>query len=101
MDIAKLYKTKRWKRLRRHQLALRPYCQCPHHDGQQVTADTVDHIRPHRGDLRLFWDQRNLQSMTKECHDRWKQSLEKGGHGFMKGCDESGAPLSKDHHWYG
>lgn len=39
--------------------------------------------------------------MTKECHDIFKQSQEKGGHGFDMGCDELGEPLNKDHDWYG
>jgi hypothetical protein len=61
----------------------------------------VDHIEPHKGDRRKFFDPRNLQSMTKECHDIFKQSQEKGGHGFDMGCDELGEPLNKDHSWYG
>jgi 5-methylcytosine-specific restriction endonuclease McrA len=61
----------------------------------------VDHKVPHKGDLRLFFNPKNLQSMTKECHDRFKQSLEKGGAGFDKGCDAGGQPLNKDHSWYG
>jgi 5-methylcytosine-specific restriction endonuclease McrA len=59
----------------------------------------VDHIEPHRGDRRLFWNTSNLQSMTKVCHDRFKQSQEKGGAGFLVGCDEDGWPLSEDHPW--
>jgi hypothetical protein len=33
-----------------------------------------DHKIPHRGDERLFWDETNLQSLLKSCHDRtnWK-----------------------------
>lgn len=42
-------------------------------------SPVVDHIRPHRGDMLLFWDEGNLQSVSKEWHDRTKQSLEKRG----------------------
>ena len=59
----------------------------------------MDHVKPHHGDTRLFYDPRNLQSMTKQCHDKFKQSQEKGGNGFLQGCDINGWPISKDHHW--
>lgn len=42
-------------------------------------APTVDHKRPHRGDLALFWDESNLQAVAKGWHDKIKQSLEKRG----------------------
>lgn len=86
--------------MRLAQLARHPFCQCPHHEGQKVKADTVDHKTPHRGNERLFFDANNLQSMTKQCHDKFKQSQEKGGAGFLQGCDENGWPLSKEHEWY-
>lgn len=35
-----------------------------------VPAQVVDHIRPHRGDMFLFWDRANWQSLCKRCHDR-------------------------------
>ena len=97
-----LYRTKRWKDLRRSQLDRHPLCQCPHHKGKDVTAvaDVVDHIRPHRGNARLFWDARNLQSMTKACHDSRKQSEERGGAGFLQGCGPDGQPLDESHPWH-
>ena len=30
----------------------------------------VDHIIPHRGDEKLFWDQENWQGLCKRCHDQ-------------------------------
>lgn len=39
----------------------------------------VDHKIPHRGDPALFWDESNLQSVSKAWHDSVKQGLEKGG----------------------
>ncbi|UFX41809.1 HNH endonuclease [Bradyrhizobium sp. 41S5] len=35
-----------------------------------------DHVIPHRGDERLFWDETNLQTLCKACHDRDKQREE-------------------------
>jgi len=95
-----LYKTKQWQRLRAEQLRKYPYCQCPHHKEKKELAAVVDHISPHKGNRRLFFDRNNLQSMTKTCHDAFKQSQERGGAGFDKGCDEMGQPLNKEHSWY-
>ncbi len=39
----------------------------------------VDHIKPHRGDEALFWDESNLQTVSKEYHDKTKQKLEQRG----------------------
>ena len=39
-------------------------------------SPVVDHIKPHRGDERLFWDESNLQTVSKEYHDRTKQAEE-------------------------
>lgn len=96
------YKTRQWQAMRKAQLRREPLCQCPHHRGLDVNAvgEVVDHIKPHKGNKRLFFDVRNLQSMTKSCHDKLKQSAEKGGKGFDQGCDVNGEPLNKDHQWY-
>ena len=32
-------------------------------------AEVVDHVIPHKGDVVLFWDSRNWQSLCKACHD--------------------------------
>lgn len=42
-------------------------------------SPVVDHKVPHRGDPDLFWDEDNLQAVSKAWHDREKQSLEKRG----------------------
>ena len=33
-------------------------------------ATVVDHIIPHRGDDKLFWDESNWQPLCKACHDK-------------------------------
>ena len=38
--------------------------------GKYVRATVVDHIIPHRGDQKLFWDQNNWQALCKSCHDK-------------------------------
>ena len=32
-------------------------------------ASVVDHIKPHKGDYDLFWDEANHQALCKRCHD--------------------------------
>lgn len=93
------YRSKRWAGVRRRQLARHPWCQCPHCEGKRIPAQVVDHKEPHKGDARAFWNERNLQSMTKQCHDVFKQSQERGGYGFAKGSDVNGMPLVSQPGW--
>jgi len=60
-------------------------------------ATIVDHIIPHRGDDKLFWDQDNWQGLCATCHSRHKQIQEKSG--MLPGCDIDGIPLDKKHLW--
>lgn len=83
----KWYKTAAWARLRKRQLQREPLCVFCKKRGLVDPADTVDHIKPHRGDMALFFDINNLQSLSKSCHSSQKQRLEKSGE---FGCDESG-----------
>jgi 5-methylcytosine-specific restriction endonuclease McrA len=48
-------------------------------EGRIKAAAVVDHIKAHRGDETLFWDQRNWQSLCKPCHDRHKKREEMSG----------------------
>lgn len=65
-----LYYTTRWREMRAVQLITEPYCrECGRH-GVRVPATDVDHIVPHRGNKRLFYDATNLQSLCHSCHSR-------------------------------
>lgn len=92
-----LYKTKRWYRLRWHQLQAEPICRLCHALGAVEAADTVDHIKAHKGDESLFFDGSNLQSLCKHCHDSAKQRQERTG--ILPGHDVSGMPVDPNHHW--
>ena len=77
--LRRLYGTARWQRLRwavlvRDLFACR-MCGAVHSDTSLLVAD---HIRPHRGDEALFWDEGNLQCLCKRCHDGAKQRGERG-----------------------
>ncbi len=55
--------------LKAHPKCVRPQCSAP--------ATVVDHIEPHRGDMKKFWNRSNWQPLCATCHARWKQSSEK------------------------
>ena len=78
-------------------MAKQKYCQCPHCAGKYIEGNVVDHIIPHKGDTKLFWDRNNLQTMTKKCHDSAKARYEQSG--YWVGCDHTGTPVDPDHHW--
>lgn len=54
--------------MRTRQLAERPWCEACLVQGIHEPAEEVDHIKPHRGDPSLFFDEKNLQSLSKRCH---------------------------------
>ena len=74
-EYHRLYNTSRWQYLRRRQLDAEPFCKC----GSLATV--VDHIKDHKGDVNLFYDPSNLQSMCKRCHDRKTASTTGFGRG--------------------
>lgn len=39
-------------------------------EGRTTAATQTDHVVPHRGDQRLFWDVTNWQSLCDLCHGR-------------------------------
>lgn len=44
--------------------------------GLITPATVVDHIREHRGDLVLFWQRSNFQSLCAPHHDSAKQKAD-------------------------
>ena len=72
------YKTARWERLRQRVFLRDLYhCQCGCGRLEGDTSKLVaDHKIPHRGDEQKFWDEDNIQTLYKPCHDRLKQKQE-------------------------
>ncbi|QIB32645.1 HNH endonuclease [Ancylobacter pratisalsi] len=74
------YKTARWRALRLSVFS-RDLFTCQMAGCGKVEGNTsklvCDHVRQHRGDEALFWDERNLQTLCKPCHDRVKQAEER------------------------
>lgn len=60
----------RWQKASKAYLQSHPLCAVCMKNGRYTRATVVDHILPHRGDHKLFWDQSNWQSLCKPCHDR-------------------------------
>ena len=67
-----LYRLPIWKdKLRPGQLIREPFCrECWRLRHERVPATDVDHVVPHRGDMALFLDPENLQSLCHACHSR-------------------------------
>ncbi len=87
MKRPSLYDRNAWRRARKHWLATHPLCAECKRQGRITAATTVDHIKPHRGNLQLFWDPENWQALCDECHgkksaaDRWQVSGWRPAHG--------------------
>lgn len=92
-DWHHLYDTKRWKALRLYQLGIEPLCRLCRRVDKITQATVADHVTPHKGDITLFFDAANLQSLCSCCHDVGKQRQERRG--FAQGCDASGVPMAR------
>ncbi|OSQ35034.1 HNH endonuclease [Thalassospira sp. MCCC 1A01428] len=70
----------KWQKARVGFLKHHPLCCRCEQAGLVVAAAVVDHIKPHRGDMVLFWDRANWQSLCTACHNT-KTAKEDGGFG--------------------
>ncbi len=72
------YATSKWRSLRKRHLAGEALCVMCKAEGVLTVATVVDHITPHKGDLALFWNPANLQSLCQSHHSSDKQRIEHG-----------------------
>ncbi len=86
-----------WRKARAVFLTNNPLCRFCKRRGRPVLATVVDHIKPHRGDRELFWDQTNWQGLCETCHNAVKQAEETSGH--VRGADLDGSPIDPRHPW--
>lgn len=79
-EYRRWYKTARWQKLRWQVLVRDSFtcylCGRPEGDTSLLVAD---HIKAHKGDAALFWDEANLACTCKLCHDSTKQRMERSG----------------------
>ena len=60
----RLYNSREWKAYTRQFKFDNPICeQC-----KKRPSYATDHVRPHGGDLELFWNPLNHQALCKTCH---------------------------------
>ena len=59
----------RWQRVSKAYLQSHPLCVECMKRGRYTKATVVDHIVPHRGDQKLFWDQANWQALCTHHHN--------------------------------
>jgi 5-methylcytosine-specific restriction protein A len=86
---------RRWRAARAGHLRNHPLCVMCKADGRTTEAVIVDHVTPHRGDQKLFWNKSNWQSLCKTHHDATKQRMEHGNVEVDHGCNVDGIPK----HW--
>ncbi len=72
-----LYRSEQWARVRARILVRDDYrcsyCGRPTTVGMGPHTPVVHHKQDHKGDLALFWDENNLTTVGKSCHDRFAQ----------------------------
>jgi 5-methylcytosine-specific restriction enzyme A len=69
VEHAKLYNNARWRVASKAFRIANPLCkECEKH-GAIKAAEVVDHIKPHKGNLELFWNVDNWQSLCCQCHN--------------------------------
>lgn len=78
----KWYHSTRWQKLRMRIITRDKYtCQRTGAllmgKARAPDSPVVDHIISHNGDEKLFWDESNLQTVSKEYHDSVKQREDK------------------------
>lgn len=66
----------KWQKAREGHLRTSPLCVYCQREGRVTAASVVDHKVPHRGDMGLFWDRTNWQSLCASCHSGTKQREE-------------------------
>lgn len=67
----------KWQQAREGFLRKHPLCVYCERNGMVTAATVVDHIIPHRGDMKLFWISDNWQSLCSTCHSSVKAKEER------------------------
>ena len=70
----------KWRMVSQAFLDAHPLCAECERRGLIRPATCVDHIKPHKGDKKLFWDRSNWQPLCQSCHSE-KTAREDGGFG--------------------
>lgn len=90
-----IYTSRRWRALR-EKIFVRDMATCAFCNAVVVGRYHVDHKIAHKGDPKLIWEENNLQLLHPDCHNSWKQSIERLGYSDAIGAD--GLPVDKANH---
>jgi 5-methylcytosine-specific restriction protein A len=88
----------KWRDKREDFLKAHPWCVFCLKAGRRTPATRVDHIKPHRGDMHLFWNPSNWQGLCQPHHDSAKAAMERGG-AIYSPIGRDGVPLDPSHPW--
>lgn len=69
----------RWDAASRGHRVHDPLCRYCALVGEVKAADLTDHLYPHRGDRVLFWNRTYWVSSCNDCHNGFKQRVERRG----------------------
>lgn len=73
-----LYNDRRWRSASTEFRKQHPLCTDPYGDhGPLVPTQCVDHIQAHRGNVALFWDMANWQSLCIVCNSKKAATTER------------------------
>jgi 5-methylcytosine-specific restriction enzyme A len=68
-----------WDRASRGHRARHPLCAYCALVDEVKASDLTDHLYPHRGDQTLFWNKTYWVSACHDCHNGFKQRVERKG----------------------
>lgn len=68
--FAHLYDSARWRKCSRDFRKRFPICQKCEAAGIIKPSQLTDHVRPHRGNEELFWDESNWAALCNQCHNK-------------------------------
>jgi 5-methylcytosine-specific restriction endonuclease McrA len=74
-----LYNSPEWRAYSKDFRIRNPLCIDCLENNVATPTEVTDHIKPHRGDLQLFWDPTNHAPRCKRCHDRKTSTVDGGG----------------------
>ncbi len=75
--------TSKWSKASKSYLSTHPWCVECEKKGIHEPATETDHIIPHKGNMKLFWDSSNWQGLCKSHHSQ-KTAREDGGFNNVK-----------------
>ncbi len=55
--------------MNKQQIAAKNYLMRAYRIDNRINSTVVDHIKPHRGDKKLFWDRGNWQPLCEHHHN--------------------------------